>query len=228
MTQDKLIDRLKKLLALAESPVQAEAEAAMAKAQELMVRHNISIDDTKKNNLTDYTDESIDYDFMIDTKYICDLLGRFFFVRIINTPTAHRYRIIGTKENVEIAQYMRHHIKNQFHACWLAYKTLNGLRGVSGKASYYYGLWVGLSDKLTAERTRLKVEEGLIAVADPKIDEYIQQEIGKVKTAKAKAIEVSDREHAQAGHADGKKISLNAGLRSATTNNTQRVARLGN
>src|SRR2546423_3993388 len=44
----KLLDRLRKILALTESPVEGEAQAAAMKLQELLTEHNLSIADLEK------------------------------------------------------------------------------------------------------------------------------------------------------------------------------------
>ena len=224
--QESIVEKIKKLLALATSPVPAEAEAAMAKAQELMIRYNISVADTHTKELSGYTKEDLRYDFMIDTRFICDILQRFFFVEIIRHPYNKTYSILGKKENVEVALYLRHHIAHQFLACWHNYKKVNKVRGVHGKKDYYIGLHRGLSAKLEAERTKLSTEQGLIVVADPKVKEFVASIYNKIKYTKAKQERIANGEAYHAGRADGEKIQLRAGLRPSTTN-TQTALRLG-
>lgn len=48
----KLIEKIKKLLALSESSNENEAKLSMLKAQELLVKHKLSIKDVKEYNLT--------------------------------------------------------------------------------------------------------------------------------------------------------------------------------
>ncbi len=43
MTQEKVIDKIKKLLRLSKSPAEAEAMLALQKAHELMLKHNITV-----------------------------------------------------------------------------------------------------------------------------------------------------------------------------------------
>src|ERR1022692_3485341 len=51
MTKDPIISRIKKLLNLAQSPCEAEATLAMARAQELLAAHNLDYAQVKDTEL---------------------------------------------------------------------------------------------------------------------------------------------------------------------------------
>ncbi len=221
---EQILEKIKKLLALSTSPNPNEANAAIAKANELMLRHNISIGDIQTREMKDYTEEGIAYDYMIETKYVRRIITGFFFVKAILIPRAKTWNILGTKENVAIATYMFHHIKHKFVAAWQDYKKAHDLPGLQGKTDFFVGLYHGLQDKLTAERDRLKKEEGLIWLGDPKLNDFFKQQYPETKNALSKA-RVSGDAHAQnAGYQAGRKMQLNQGLGAGAT----KAARLTN
>lgn len=230
--KESILSKIEKLLALSKSPVPAEANAALAKAQELMLRHNIAeaeIHDKQADggySKGDFTDERIDYDFTIDKKYICDILQKFFFVKIVNYPQRRFYSIVGRKDNVAIAQFLRGHIKVKFDEAWQAYKSDRDLRGVEGKKEFYYGLWVGLSEKLKSEREVLKREEGLIVVDDKGLIRYMGEEYGKLKSATQRGSSLSDRSAIADGQAAGRNINLNDRIGAGNSNNYSKTLNL--
>lgn len=210
--KESILSKIQKLLALGQSSNQAEAEAALAKAQELMIRHNIEMQEVNEKTrgyvADDYTVDNVPYDFTIDKKYICDILRKFFFVDIVDEPRIHNFMIIGTKDNVAIAQFLRLHIRQKFNDCWQTYKIKNGLSGVDGKKNYYYGLWVGLCEKLQKERTILATEKGLIVVNDEGLAIF-REENGLQSKRRSIRPDVDDQAAIEDGVKDGRKIKLN-------------------
>ncbi len=218
MTNEKVLEIVKKLLALGTSPNQNEANAAIAKANELMLRHNLSMGDVESLNLADYGEKDVNYDFTIETKYIQDLLKRYFFVEIFLTPGLKKWTVCGTKENVEIALYMFSYIKNQFSSAWLTYKKLNEIEGIKGKTDFYYGAWQGLRTKLEDERSRLKQEEGLIWLGDPKLKEYMDENHGRLRKASGSNHRMSgDARAKESGYEAGKSMNLSKGISHGAT-----------
>lgn len=208
--KESILSKIQKLLALSKSPVPAEANAAMAKAQELMLRHNIQVTEVEQKTGYDansYTRENRGYDFRIDSKYIASVLSRFFFVKIIGDPQHQQFIMIGKKDNVAIAQFLWGHIRQRFDECWQAYKKQNRLQGIDGKKDYYYGLWVGLEQALSADRQRLNKEEGLIVVDDKGLMQFEREEVGKTHDKKKK-LNLDDHGVIADGVRDGKNIRL--------------------
>ena len=62
----KLIDKIKKLIALSDSPNEHEAQSAMLKAQLLMAKHNVDMADVQGSNLLE---EAVIFGEMMDTVY---------------------------------------------------------------------------------------------------------------------------------------------------------------
>lgn len=224
--QETVLEKVKKLLALATSPVPAEAALAMAKAHELMLRYNVNIQDIKEDGLKGYGEMFVNYDFALDTKYIHNILQRFFFVDILVHPHKKQWSVLGKTVNCEMAIYMNTHIRHKFHQAWMAYKEENNLPGITGKTDFYYGMNRGLVLKLETEKTRLGVEEGLIVVKDPKIAELKKEKYGKTGIHRSGNQRLgNNQDHIAAGHQAGREMQLNHGLRDGSTKG---ALRLGN
>jgi hypothetical protein len=182
---DKLMLRIKKLLALAESKNRFEAEAAMAKAHELIAKYNIQIyrqhDDRKffsvfvgspalRHPREDY--------------HLANLLQDFYFVRGIWVPVyvldkgkmGRVLEVNGTAQNIKIAAYVYDFIRQFIGAQWLDYnqeKRLNRYR----KTDFAVGIIEGFRHKLKSKMMKRKTKNDLFALikkGDPQLEKYFK------------------------------------------------------
>lgn len=153
--------RVEKLLALSQSSNEHEAALAMQKANELIEKYHIrelgndrecrygfAVIDRKRKRIESYQ------------RRICTILHDFFLVRVVLSrlydPLRHdtykTIEILGTKENVTIAEYCYYFLENRLALLW----TLNKHRFKGSirteKNSYYLGLLRGFHQKLQEQR----------------------------------------------------------------------------
>ena len=87
MSHDDVVAKVKKMLALAESPVEAEAEDAMAKAQAFMTRHRLTMQEVEGYADTDGSiieRQQLQRRVYTEDKYVLAILGTHFFVEIVH------------------------------------------------------------------------------------------------------------------------------------------------
>lgn len=213
--KEKVLDQIQKLLAKGNDSgtTPAEAQVFIAKAQEMMLRHNLSMGDLKDQELSAYEEQSVAYDFAMETKYVRSILDEYFFVKILLNPRLKVWLVLGTKENVAIAMYMAGHIRAKMDEAWWKYKEDNEIEGIRGKTDFIFGFFKGLRDKLEAEKARLKDEEGLVWLGDPKLKEFqdsLHPSVGEAGKTKQR---MSGDDIARfAGHVAGKNVQLNQGI----------------
>lgn len=175
--EEKILDRIRKLLALAGSPNQHEAELAMRKAHELMLRHNIEDTSTR-----DYEVRHLGDPHKRGTRVeaeIAGLLGEYFFVKVIRIPiylpaTGKRgnvYEIAGTRANVEMAAHVYAFLMSTAERLWRENRGDARVRSGRDRMSYQAGVINGFREKLRAERTELR-GTGLVWVGDRGLDRY--------------------------------------------------------
>src|SRR5687767_14325937 len=125
----RTLDRIRKLLALAGSSNQHEAEIAMRRAHELMLRHNIdSVGDG--NYEVRHLGNPLKRSNRVETE-VAILLAEYFFVRVIRVPvyvaraarTGNVYEIAGKRPNVEMAEHVYHFMLATADRLWLANKN---------------------------------------------------------------------------------------------------------
>ena len=222
--QESILDKIQKLLSLANSPNKHESELAMMKAMELMTKYNVSIEQIQEEGFKGYKDETItDHFIHFELTYLRDILEKYFYVRTLGIQGRDKLHIVGKASNVSVAVYLLHFLHNKFNQEYVEFKKqMNGAK-VFRKA-YYEGLWRGLCEKLKAETQRLSFEEGLIVVKDKKMDEFFDSLFNPNslrKTSLAKS--TPDNNSLRAGYETGKNIQLNPGINSSNTNKTLRL-----
>jgi len=110
--ESSIVDKIKKLLALSKSSNQAEAEAALNKANELLVRHNLEREDVEENfrpkierhvYLSGRDAKSCR---MLLLSALCRL--NFSALLVVKTPTSgfYRFEIIGERHNAISTAHM--------------------------------------------------------------------------------------------------------------------------
>lgn len=177
---ERALDRIRKLLALAGSPNQHEAEMAMKKAHELMLRHNIEAAQTKRDDL--YEVRHLGDPHKRGTRVeaeIAGLLSESFFVKVIRVPvylplagkSGQVYEIAGTHANVEMAAHVYAFLLATSARLWRENRGDARVRSGRDRMSYQSGVIGGFREKLVAERTELR-GTGLVWVGDRSLDAY--------------------------------------------------------
>lgn len=177
---DRVLDRIRKLLALAGSPNQHEAELAMRKAHELMLRHNIEVAATRAERSYEirHLGDPSRRGTRVESE-IAALLSELFFVKVIRVPVylplAGRsglvYEIAGTRANVEMASHVWAFLLATAERLWAENRHDARVRGGRDRMIYQSGVIGGFRDKLLSERTGLK-QTGLVWVGDRDLDRF--------------------------------------------------------
>jgi len=177
---DRVLDRIRKLLALAGSPNQHEAEIAMRKAHELMLRHNIEVAATRVERSYEirHLGDPARRGTRVESE-IAALLSELFFVKVIRVPvylprtgkSGLVYEIAGTHANVEMASHVWAFLLATADRLWAENRNDARVRSGRDRLIYQSGVIGGFRDKLVAERTGLQ-QTGLIWVGDGDLDRF--------------------------------------------------------
>lgn len=226
---DKIIERLKKLLALAGyNPSQAEAEAAMAKAQAVAIEHGIDlamIGENQSESETKIIREDMEFGQRLPTvnTYVCNILIDFFNVKIIVSGGRYNGRkliFVGKRDDIHTAKYIYSWLADTMVRCWHNYQRSTGAV-VAHKQSYLFGFSNGLSNKLQSnkrnvEADRLKTEEDknkyAVAVVNlqKKIQDFLDNEFDNLRNGARKKIQMNADSYSR-GIADGANCNIAKG-----------------
>lgn len=215
----RAVERIARLLALAESPNVHEAEAAMLAAQRLMLKHNIDARTTAAG-----------YDFRTlgtptgrveeSQRILAGILAQHFFVEVIWIPVYRPLEgrrgsvleICGSRANLEMAEYVHGFLT---HACahlWEDHKAAQELRSNRERRTFQSGVLAGFSTKLSREAKKHKAE-GLVWVRDADLGEYFRRRHPHVRNVRYGGSPRSDAWHK--GREAGEKLVLRRGVESA-------------
>ena len=212
--EEKIVEKIKKLISLSESPNKHEAERAMQKAQELMLKHNINMR-TVVNHDADYVNETSDT-FKRESpnmKHINDIIDGFFFVKVVKSKRRNGsyFNYIGEKNNVDTALHTVEFLKQTFDRLWKEYKAENGLSR-SSKGSYCYGLYIGIREKLEQQRAAAETKYNLVLVDDPKAEEKMRELFQNLRTVDQKPTTIRDTKAMNDGVKTGKNVNFTRGF----------------
>lgn len=185
---DRVLDRIRKLLALAGSSNQHEAEAAMKRAHELMLRHNLEQLPVKHEFEVRHLGEPRRRANPVEAE-IVGLLSELFFVEAISIPVyvprtalhGRVYEIAGTLANVEMACHVFAFLLATADRLWRENRGDRRVRSGRDRVAYQTGVIRGFRDKLLAERVELR-GAGLVWVGDRRLEEYYRRRHPRVVT----------------------------------------------
>ena len=211
----RVLERIARLLALAESANVHEAQAAMSAAQRLMLKHNLeSVVSAQRpkgygfRHLGKPTGRVNEAERLLGT-----ILGKHFFVEVIWVPV---YRptegkrgsvleVCGTPANLEMAAYVHAFLTHTAEHLWREHKQAKHIHGDKERRTYLAGVMVGFLEKLNAARTEHR-QQGLVWVGDADLEGFYRKRhprIVHVRHAGSRRTEA----HAQ-GREAGRKIVL--------------------
>lgn len=227
-----ILDRIRKLLALADSPNQHEAETAMRMAHRLMLKYNLEqpADDGSSRaygfrhvgRSTGRISES--------ESLLAALLGEFFFVqpiwvsvfRVQDNKRVSILEITGRHENLAMAEYVHGFLQHAAESLWREHKRKHDIASNADRRAFLAGVIRGFAEKLKRER---KTEEstGLVWVGDPLSERYFQCRHPRVRTTRYG----SSANSAAGGHgrAAGRDLVLSRPLAQGPSKTTRALPR---
>jgi hypothetical protein len=225
---DGVIQRVQKLLALAESPNRHEADTAMRTAHRLMLQHNLKHVGGEQSEYgyrhlgrpTGRTTEA--------ERALAGLLGEFFFVqpiwvsvlRVQDCKRVNVLEITGRHENLAMAEYVHAFLLHAADALWKQHKRDNGIRRDRDRQAYRAGVIRGFADKLRAERGQ-QAGVGLVWVGDPQADRHFRRRHPRVHTVRNRSTEHSAA--AGQGRSAGRELVLHRPLQAGARSRGRRL-----
>lgn len=176
----RVIERVARLLALAESPNMHEAEAAMAAAQRLMLKYNVELQQT--SGARDYAFRHLGEPsgrVGESERLLAAILAKHFFVEVIWVPV-YRPRegkrgsvleICGSLANLEMAEYAHAFLRHTADELWVDHKKKTGERSNRERRTFLAGVMAGFADKL-GKQAKANESEGLVWIQDGDLDRF--------------------------------------------------------
>lgn len=214
--KEKILSKVKKLLALAESPNEHEAALAAARAQELLLRHNLSMKDIKTETEVVVLDASKDAPiwkinllFRVCKAFYCESF----------TKDTRSLIIIGSKADAEVALFTYKYLYDTVLRLTDAYSKSPSFRDRRGSlTSYCLGVVSSICETLQAmvaknEQAPCAQSNTIVLMKTAKerqIADYLKErfEVGQTELPD---MDITDMRAYSSGRADGRKVIIAKG-----------------
>lgn len=220
-SENKIIDKIEKLLALSSSSNENEAKAAMVKAQELMAKHEIRREqlnngEPEERPVVHYTSMPFREDW---TQYVGATIAENFRCRLVTLAKSRsegsfRLKFFGYEEDAEICinifNYAVKVVRKRFSVLRAIYADAEKGFGRNEKLNYVLGFCHGLEENF--EEQKAQSQSFALALATPQAVIDFVDTIPGIENGSWRDFE-RNREHEllqRTGYADGKAFQ-NAG-----------------
>lgn len=145
-----VLRKVQKLMALATSSSQHEAESAMIKSQQLLLKHNIDSKYTHSSNEKVFLKRIMQQkQRSAKMRAIAKILEAFFVSAVFHQgKEGVVLEIVGNEVNLQIADYVADVLQNKLEDLWESAKKEHRLKGVIAKNSFFTGIAKGYCTKL--------------------------------------------------------------------------------
>lgn len=209
-----LLNKVKKLLALAASDNVHESEMATMKANKLLMEHNLSL-----INQVDRENEVVVKRVLTATKKnakhiaIYEILKTFYVSPVFNHGRGIFYlEIVGSFENTEIAEYVANFLDSELDRLWLITKKTSKLSGIVAKNSFFRGISKGYTEKIQQQKANSPYQKDLIII-DKNLNQNLKMVYNRLGSSYSSDLKSHEKAH-HLGLQTGSKLSINPGLKS--------------
>ena len=235
MMQERLLKKVEKLLALATSSNEHEAQSAMQRAQELYTRYNLQhlLSAQRSDMVTLVLCQKRRRIERPEARTVA-LLVEYFQVDAVYCHTYDAVdmcqysavEVMGRRENVLMAEYVYHFLMHQTRTLWQQYKATTG-QAMRAKNSYMLGVLHGFGQKLeqgptvaqeaAAQGLDARTSTALIRRDTLQLRAFVESRHPRLVNRKHGA-SCHDSTSYQAGQRDGATLTLHKGVHAAPAN----------
>ncbi len=214
----KVLDRIRKLLALAGSPEEHEARAAMRAAKRLMLEHNLEL--SRLDAPATYTFRQVGPVRARTPKHerlLAGILSKHFFVQAIWVPgfdvtRSARGRILelcGSESNLDIAAYVHEYVLRTGESLWRQHKRRQGITADRDRRAFLEGVMVGFWEQLE-DQAEESEQRGLVWLGDPGLQDFFGRRHPRVRRTASSPMRSNAAHHA--GRAAGRELVVHKGV----------------
>ena len=223
---DPLIERVRKLLVLAEKGDEHEAEVALSKAVEMMAKYGIS--EENLHHEEQYVTVALGepkHCLQIDERMLAFLLREMFSVSTImvhvpaivdykgikTVTTQRQYLMCGTVRNVKIAHYVYYSLLSHIDLAWAEFCKQNGIspKLVRRKRDFAYGVITELHKKMKGsleEQTK-----AIILAENAELSNYYHARFPRIRNVSYGGVSL-DPDAYKAGKEIGSDLTIKPGI----------------
>lgn len=222
MSNEEVIEKIKKLLRMKRGGTAGEIENALAAAAKLAREHDIDLnsvnpDDEQKSETITHHEEVLKLRLPAEAKYALGICVNFFNVGMIHRhgirhwlmKKPHSIIFCGTSLDIEIARYVFVFLQHHFRTNWKGRAN----RRLKNRDAFYHGMYLGLGYKLESEREKV-VGVGLVRIghALQQRNDYLTKHFPNAKEKNMSADRSGAHAAKYAGIIEGQKTNIRPGI----------------
>lgn len=229
MSENKILSKIGKLLALAGSSNEHEANLAMEKAMQIAVENNIELSRVSIQQKSQVVKDKLDINaarLSVAHKFVASIIQEYFEVKVVtsgNRQVGRSIYFVGAQDKIDFAKFLNSYLTNSFFNLWHNFYRRNPQVTVStARESYFLGLYRGLGKKLKEAKEQAeqaianeaKANYSLVLTNSAKeLGEAVEKFFPDIKYSKGSSINVKSDDALNSGFNDGQKINVHAGLK---------------
>ena len=219
---DRILIRIRKLMALSQSGNKHEAESAMIKAHDLMTRYNVDL--IRRDKSRDFVSVFVGQPALRHTRdvyHLANLLTDFYFVQgmWVSTWVASREKmgrvleITGTPENIVTAEYVYYFVKNHINTQWSRYNKEKNLTR-HRKTDFASGIIEGFRGRLESRPAAVSESRAagqIVKIIDPRLASHVRYRYPHTRTYHS-TVSSQDERVLEDGRKIGRKLVISRGI----------------
>jgi hypothetical protein len=195
----RTVARIRKLLALAQSPNQNEAETAATAARRLMIKFNIEVDQAVLGPEPDHARRRYGYRhlgrgsgrILEHDRRLAKILVDYFFVEGIWLPIYRPlegkrgtvFEICGLEPNLVMAEHVHAFLTTTAERLWAEYRKTSQRTSNRDRQAFLAGVMRGFEAKLASQSVEFQ-EQGLVWVPAPDLEQYFRRRFPRTTTVR--------------------------------------------
>lgn len=207
LVSERIVEKVKKLLMLAQSSNAHEAELATLKANELLLRHNL--DYLKDREEPVYLDRLL-MRARKDTKLsaIYEILKHFIVRPVISMgKNTCCLEVSGSLTNVKLAGYVANFLDQELEHLWEMARKEHGLSGLREKNSFFLGVARGFDEKMKQSKKNFSEEDKkALVVVEEKLN--VDTKMIYSRLSSSRSGHRTDQNASLLGHAKGLSLTI--------------------
>ncbi len=232
MEKAPIIEKIKKLLALADSSNEHEAALAAGHAQRLLSEHNLAMADIEaahKPDRADKVETSVSKSLPKWLRHLSAGVSSAFDCQAIHHPATGKMTFIGVGADVHIAVYTFTYLDRTVRRLCSAYMKNHVSSTVANRhrelmrQSYYLGAVSTITARLKEQKAQTPVTIGALVPVKEGLIRQAMHEIGNVRTMHSRRSYVNTDAYTK-GKTDGKLVGFHHGI-AANASSPQRIIR---
>jgi Protein of unknown function (DUF2786) len=220
MDPNPIIEKIRKLLALANSSNEHEAALAAGHAQRLLSEHNLAMADIETKSPSQQADKVETSVAKTLPKWLRNLSSGVcsaFDCQAIHHPALGKMTFIGVGADVQIASYTFAYLDKTVRRLCINYMKHNVNDALPNRnrelmrQSYYLGAVSTISTQLVRQKTQTPITPGALVPVKKGLIKKVMDELGPIRTVRGRKSYINSSAYNQ-GQSDGKTVSIHKGV----------------